>query len=1000
MKHEQLRIAGTAATLVAALLIPAPIALADQAEKTPVIQVGAPVTPFVFDGDVRDLPQAPAWKPGDPIKEIPRRYYPRPGSYVEPDYEPGIDPLVGIQQSAPVYRGSGSFTTPTRNFAGQGFTGVSPPDTVGDVGLDHYVQMVNTGGGTDVRIWDKAEPTPNLITTFRLDNLGSGNCSFGFGDPVVLYDRLADRWMLSEFSSAGNDLCVYISQTPDPVSGGWYAYNFVPLTFPDYPKYGVWPTDANDGPGSYVVTANDGGGTRGIYVMERGPMLNGEAAGWQTTDIPTLSGFSFQTATPADLDGPVPPPDGAPAIIMRHRDTENHGGPAAPGDLLEMWTFDVDWVTPGNSVLTAETSIDIAEIDSSLCGLTAFACFPQPGTGTTLDPLREVIMFRLQYMNHDDHETLVGNLVTDVDGANLGGLRWFELRGGHGNWTVHQEGTYSIDSDSRWMGASAMDQSGNIAIGYNVSSDTTFPSLRYTGRMSDDPPGMMTQPESVIHDGTASSGTNRYGDYASMNLDPVDDCTFWFTGEDNTSSSWRTQVASFKFDACGCLLFPDPLTPSTIDNGDNQIDITWDDSELETVVEYLVKRSRNPGGPYETIAVVPDDSPGVGNGPGYLFEDLTVSGTITYYYVVVASDGAACKSDSSNESSATATGACTLAPVFDGLQSVSGPDLLVCTLDLAWSAASPECGGPETYNIYRSTTPGFTPGAGTLLAAGVNNVVFSDLNSLVDGADLLLHRACGRSGQRRGGQEPRRAVGSAVLELGAVYDRQQLSGESVRQRRAGRTADRLRRQRPHAGGEPDRRNRTVHLPVDPGRRPDSGRRRIDVRADRRRYVPVQLSRPGFRLLGHGDGRPADGDRHAGCAGVCRRGLGDRPADRQLQPERSVESGGLGLPGAGGIFRLPRHESGGRSGTGESRRLGADRDELRRHGRAGGGGRLPLPGAGARVFDVQVRLQHRREIGRADGAGHRIELRARRGFRGSGELRRLDGLDRSGTSPLR
>jgi hypothetical protein len=694
------------------------------------VEISAPVTPYIFDGDVRDLPRPKRWRPGDPVREIPRRGYIRPGSRVPIEYEPGIDPLLEAQHNTPTTRIT-NFTSPSRNFPGQGYSGVNPPDTVGEVGPNHYIQMINDSSGTSVVIYDKAEPTPNELATFMLDTLGSGNCASGHGDPIVLYDRLADRWMLQEFATSGNWLCVYISQTSDPVSGGWYNYNYNTPSFPDYPKYGVWPTDANGGMGSYVVTSNES--TSAGYALDRGAMLTGSASTFQRVTMPDLSGFNFQTATPADLDGPEPPPPYAPAIIMRHRDTENHGGPAAPGDLLEYWSFDVDWITPANTTFTEETAIDIAEIDSELCGLTAFYCFPQPDSSTTLDPLREVIMWRLQYMNHGDHETLVGNLVTDIDGTDHGGLRWFELRGGHGAWYLHQEGTYSIDDDHRWMAASAMDQSGNIAIAYNVSSDTTYPSLRYTGRLSDDALGVMTVAETVIHDGTSRNSSNRYGDYSSMNLDPEDDCTFWFTGEDNTSTSWRTQIASFRFEACGCELFPNPLAPIADNNGDNRIDVSWDDSELETIVEYLVRRSRTSGGPYETIATVPDSSPGAGGGAGYVYDDTDVSGGITYYYVVIASDGSACKSSPANEVSATGTGACILEPLFGGVQNIETPFSGVCTLDISWDPGTPECAGPLTYNVYRSTDPGFTVGPANLLAEGITGNTMSDIDGLVSG---------------------------------------------------------------------------------------------------------------------------------------------------------------------------------------------------------------------------------------------------------------------------
>ena len=169
---------------------------------------------------------------------------------------------------------------------------------------------------------------------------------------------------------------------------------------------------------------------------------------------------------------------GAPAVIMRQRDTEVHSGPAAPEDVLEIWHFDVDWQDESNTTFVQLDDIDVAEFSSELCGLTAFACFEQPGTGTTLDPLREVIMNRLQYRNFGDYEVLMGNFVTDVDGTERGGVRWFELRRTGGitaPWTLFQEGLVSPDSDSRFMAGSAMDQSGNIAIAYNVTSDHDVP---------------------------------------------------------------------------------------------------------------------------------------------------------------------------------------------------------------------------------------------------------------------------------------------------------------------------------------------------------------------------------------------------------------------------------------------------------------------------------------------------------------------------------------------
>ncbi len=746
-----------AAGVLAAGVLAAPSGVAPRGAERGV-ERGAPVTPYVVDVDLRDLPRPAGWQPGDPIREIPQRFFVPPGTApIESrgfDFDEGarrqrawlaerawleqVDPTAatgaGEADAARGAGGPGPFTVPDRNFTGQGFTGVNPPDTVGDVGNDHYIQAINSGNGAIIRIWDKAAPTPNELTTFFLDSLGNGACANGLGDPIVLWDRQAQRWLLTEFSAGANNLCVYLSQTADPVSGGWLFYQFTTPSFPDYPKYAVWDTDANGGAGSYVVTANDGG--PGVYALDRGAMLAGEAATFQRRPLPPLSGFAIQAPTPADPDGPSPVPAGEPALIMRHRDTESHGGSAA-GDLLEMWFFDVDWENPANTTLVQGPPIVVAEFDSRLCGLSTLFCFPQPTPGaTTVMPLREPIHHRLQYFNHadDGYEALVGNFITDVDGTDLGGLRWFELRrSAPGDpWALHQEGTWSPDDDNRFIGASSADQAGNIALAYNIVSENVFPSLRYTGRAVDDPLGLMTQPETTIHPGSASNSSNRYGDYASMNLDPVDDCTFWFTGMDNATSVWRTQVASFRFTACGCLQEPSAIVPEIAAPAENEIELGWTDSDLDAVEEYRVLRSRTPGGPYETIAVVPDASPGTADGTAYTYRDLDVSGGTTYVYAVEARDQGPCRSAAA-EVSETAFGACTLRPAFAGLQETTFAESSTCSVALGWEPALAECGGPALYNVYRSTEPGFVPGPGNLLVAGVPGTSIVDVNGLVEG---------------------------------------------------------------------------------------------------------------------------------------------------------------------------------------------------------------------------------------------------------------------------
>jgi hypothetical protein len=497
------------------------------------VVVSDPVAP-VLTGAVRDLPLF-VLEP-----ELDREINPRLDPYgrQEPDVyiEGGPDPLLALQANAPAGNDEG-FETPIFNFEGAGYTFLNPPDTNGDVGADHYIQMINA---TVVSIYDKE--TAVLIEQFDLTSLGG--CATGFGDPIVLYDHLADRWFLSEFGP-GNSLCVFISQTPDP-TGAYYSYQFTTPGFPDYPKYAVWPD-------AYYATANEG---NSVYALERDEMLAGNPATSQRFTAPPLSGFGFQTLTPADLDGPTPPA-GSPAYFMRHRDSEAHGPAGFPTvDFLEIWAFHVDWGTPANSTFTELPDIETSEFDSHICGLLPFNGIPMPGVpkcaGNSLDPLREPIMWRLQYRNFGGYETLVGNLVTDVTGADDAGIRWFELRkSGGGDWALHQEGTYAPDIDARWMGAIAMDGSGNIALGYNVSGSATHPSLRYVGRLASDPPGTMPQGEYDIIDGAGVNGSNRYGDYSAMSVDPVDDCTFWFTGEYNPTSQWSTRIAAFKFDQCG-----------------------------------------------------------------------------------------------------------------------------------------------------------------------------------------------------------------------------------------------------------------------------------------------------------------------------------------------------------------------------------------------------------------------------------------------------------------
>lgn len=512
------------------------------------------------------------WQPGDPIREIPRRHWDDP-SLIEanaraPVNEPQPDPLVFLQQAYDQVvgaRGSG-FTTPVANW--EGIPGSTlPPDPNGDVGPNHFVEATNAGGGTRVRVWLKS--TGAQVADFVLASTLSGPspCNSGLGDPIVMYDAIAERWVITEFSpQAGRAMCFYISADSDPTNttaSAWNRYSFVSTSFPDYPKYGVWPD-------AYYVTANENGvnNMRPLYAMERDAMLAGQPARWVRVNVPRLSGFNFQQLQPAHFTGTELPPAGAPGIFMRHRDDEAHdpGSNNPSEDYLELWQLSVDW-TPATPTTTLSPvhRIAISEFNSRINGLTAFNAFPQPN-GQKLDPLREPIMHTLMYRHFGTHQSLVGNLVTNAltDPQVHGAIRWFELRRPANStsatdWQLYMEGTYApSDPDApihRWMGGIGIDSSGNLALGYTATrqSPAVHPSVHFVGRLASDPPGVMTTGEGVLAAGTRSHNSERWGDYTSMSIDPVDGCTFWYVGHymgAGTSAS-NTRIGAMRHPECG-----------------------------------------------------------------------------------------------------------------------------------------------------------------------------------------------------------------------------------------------------------------------------------------------------------------------------------------------------------------------------------------------------------------------------------------------------------------
>lgn len=479
--------------------------------------ISDPVEPFVLDVDLREVPPAPVWRPGDPVEVVPELAW---SDGPTEQIQGWVDPVHQLG-------GLGGFDG-TLLFAFEAHPpgNSNPPDTVGAVGPDHYISMVNA---SRFAIWDKQGNS--LVAPVSLNTLwggGASPCTDGDGDPIVEYDDLADRWLMQEFDLSGNTFCIYISQGPNPVTGGWFSYAFSAPSFPDYPQYGVWP-DAY-----YVGTFESP--SLGIYAFDRAAMLVGAPATFQRFTIPQLNGSAPRVTRilPADLDGQNAPNPGAPNPFVRsvHATQDN----SDPNTRLELWEYDVDWVTPANSSFTLAQNLIPAPFALLPCSPGIRDCIPQPGTGNKIDALFNRALRRLQYRMHDDGtETMLINQVVDVGGG-IGGKRWWEIRRTPGSlgagWSLHQDSTYSPDTTSRFMGSIAMNGAGDIALGYSASSTAVFPEIRVTARRFDDPLNQMTMNELTLVPGVSNlTSSQRWGDYTSMDVDPADDTTFWYVNQ-------------------------------------------------------------------------------------------------------------------------------------------------------------------------------------------------------------------------------------------------------------------------------------------------------------------------------------------------------------------------------------------------------------------------------------------------------------------------------------
>jgi uncharacterized repeat protein (TIGR01451 family) len=559
-----------------------------------------PVQPYVFDKDLRTLPPPPpetrkAHRPGTrpDFKAKPFRPGP-PDPLWHPGRKPGSSGTLVPNTSGRLAAGvtPSEFLTPSPNFDrdqpgddpppsvfltpspnfDSGQPGDDPPDTNGAVGPNHYIQIVNFS----FEVFDKNGNSlagPTDPQTFWSAAPANDDCRVrGRGDPYVLYDHLADRWIITQFAnhltSLGDPLqvqCIAISKGPNPVTDGFYAYTFQLGVKNDYPKLAVWPD------GYYMISQRDDydSTTNNLdaWVFDRANMLNGNPATFQQQNSAFQNHHDI-IALPSDLTGP-PPPAGSPNFYVRPYD----GNLFMDGlPRIEIFEFHADWGVPANTtfnlVQTFDTTTGLATFSSSTCGGNSLDpdCVPQPGTSNKLEVISVWPMGPLQYRNFGDHETLLFSHAVNVDGLGLIGIRWYELRRspvGSGMWKIYQQGTFSpADSTTttttsiyRWMGSIAMDQAGNIALGYSASNDgvaphpMVFPGVRIVGRLATDPLGEMTTPEVHLADGGAAGG-GRWGDYSAMRVDPANGCTFWYTTEYISSTGQRTHVGAVRFPTC------------------------------------------------------------------------------------------------------------------------------------------------------------------------------------------------------------------------------------------------------------------------------------------------------------------------------------------------------------------------------------------------------------------------------------------------------------------
>ncbi|MGB8190959.1 MAG: choice-of-anchor J domain-containing protein [Chitinophagaceae bacterium] len=446
---------------------------------------------------------------------------------------PGGDPVLQRRKGNAREDGmnGASESTIIKSWDGINAPGVSPTDPCLAVGPNHVMQMVNGNIGSTIggffRIWDK---NGNPVTGQIFMQTLSGK--LGLGDCIPIYDRMADRWVITEMPSpnvaAPWSFVIMTSKTNDP-TGQWNIYTFsVGSDFPDYPKYSLWSN-------AYYATSNDfpnaGAYTKSsIFAFDRAKLLAGDPTATMIRYSFADASNKFLSVGAATIQAGVAPAANAPGIFT-YLNADEFTADVADVDSVGFITVLPDFTTPANSVVT-RTAMAVAPFTANVCAATRGRCIPQPGTTVALETIQFRNMHHIVYRDFGTHKALLMSTTVNA-GAGIAGIRWYEFRNTGSAWSVYQQGTFSPDLTHRWMPSISINGKGEIAVAYMVSSGTVFPGIRFAGRKPTDPLGqLLTFEETSAYDGIASqTQNNRSGDYNDLSVDPVDDTTFWFTSQ-------------------------------------------------------------------------------------------------------------------------------------------------------------------------------------------------------------------------------------------------------------------------------------------------------------------------------------------------------------------------------------------------------------------------------------------------------------------------------------